>query len=441
MSSAAPLMARFAAVRAATESLAAPLSAEDQLLQSMPNCSPTKWHRAHTAWFFEEFVLKPRGHAPHRAEFGFLFNSYYEAVGPRHPRPARGMLSRPSCEEVAAYRRAVDAKMLDLLGGLDAAATEAIRPLVELGLAHEEQHQELLLTDILHALSQSSLLPAYRGAAEPEPEPRTGAPAPLRFEEFEGGLVTIGRDARDGFAFDSETPAHRVWLEPFALASRPISNAEVRAFVEAGGYGEPSLWLSEGYDFVKAHDLQGPMHARLEGGRFRGFTLDGEVTLDDDAPAGHLSYYEADALARFLGGRLPTEAEWETAAQGAAPEEGHFRESGALRPRAASLGDPSRSGRGVGQLFGDVWEWTSSAYAPYPGYAPAHGAVGEYNGKFMVSQLVLRGGSYFTPRGHVRSYRNFWHPDTRFQMTGARVAQSRPGSPSAVRAREVASGQ
>jgi ergothioneine biosynthesis protein EgtB len=429
---ASTMLERYRAVREATEALAAPLSPEDQLLQSMPSASPTKWHRAHTTWFFEEFILAPRGVPAVDDRFRYLFNSYYEAVGPRHPRPARGMLSRPSASEVADYRRAVDGRMLELVASLDERELAALGPLLELGLAHEEQHQELLLTDILHALHQSPLRPAYRPAASRPPmAPSTEANEAAYFVEHEAGLVTIGHDTARGFAFDNEGPRHRVWLEPYALASRPVSNAELAAFIEAGGYTTPSLWLSEGYDWVKTHALSAPLYVEAEPGSLYGFTLDGMLELDPGAPAAHLSYYEADALARFLGARLPTEAEWEHAAAGLDPREGNLRESGALRPKPGRR--PSVS---LGQMFGDVWEWTSSAYAPYPGFAAASGAVGEYNGKFMVNQLVLRGGSCVTPRSHLRaSYRNFWHADTRFQFTGARLAKSISGASSRVESR------
>jgi ergothioneine biosynthesis protein EgtB len=429
LSSAQTLIERYRAVRDATEALAAPLSPEDQLLQSMPSASPAKWHRAHTTWFFEEFILAPRGIPAVDDRYRYLFNSYYEAVGPRHPRPARGMLSRPSASEVGDYRRAVDGRMNELFASLDEAGLAELTPLLELGLAHEEQHQELLLTDILHALHQSPLRPAYR-PEHARPEPRavanTRAASHLdaaRFVEHEGGLVVVGHDPTRGFAFDNEGPRHRVWLEPYALASRPVSNVELAAFIEAGAYATPSLWLSEGYDWVKAQGLAAPIYVEHEPGSLRGFTLDGMVELDPAAPAAHLSYYEADALARFLGARLPTETEWEHAAAGLDPREGNLRESGALRPKPTAPANV-----GPGQMFGDVWEWTSSAYAPYPGFAAASGAVGEYNGKFMVNQLVLRGGSCVTPRGHVRaSYRNFWHADTRFQFSGARLARSIDG--------------
>jgi len=412
---------RFHAVRAATEALAAPLSAEDQQLQSMPACSPTKWHRAHTTWFWEAFVLAPRGVPPVHAGYGRLFNSYYEALGPRHPRPARGLLSRPTAAEVGAWREVVDARVDTLLTTLDAPDLAALAPLLALGLAHEEQHQELLLTDILHALAQSPLQPAYRG----ESERPVQEGAPLDWVTFAEGPASIGADA-GAFAFDNEGPRHRVWLAPYALATRLVTVGEARAFVEEGGYDTPSLWLSDGLDFVRAHGIRSPGYVTADAGGWEVFGLDGPRAARDDEPVAHLSFYEADAIARFLGARLPTEAEWEHAAAGAvaagAPVGGNLRDSGALRPLPA--GGAGLAATYPTQLFGDVWEWTASGHAPYPGYQPAAGAVGEYNGKFMVNQLVLRGGSCFTPPGHVRpTYRNFWHPETRFQVTGVRLAR------------------
>jgi ergothioneine biosynthesis protein EgtB len=402
---------RYAQVRARTEALAAPLDPEDQQLQSMPSASPTKWHRAHTTWFFEAFVLGPRGVPPVDARHGFLFNSYYEAMGPRHLRPARGLLSRPSAAEISAYRAEVDVRMARLLADAD----EPTAALTTLGLHHEEQHQELILTDILHAFGASPLRPAYRRRA-PAQEPGGDAPGAtpaLGFDRHEGGLLEVGAGP-GGFAFDAEGPRHKVWVDPFELARRPIVVGEVRAFVEAGGYHTPSLWLSEGLEWVRRGGREAPESLRFVDGVALGFTVDGEVPLADDVVASHLSYYEADALARFLGGRLPTEHEWEVAA-GAAPVEGNLLDPAGLRPaRVGARSSP----------YGDVWVWTTSAFGPYPGFRPAAGAVGEYNGKFMVGQQVLRGGSCFTPRGHVRaSYRNFWPPDTTFQMTGARVAR------------------
>jgi ergothioneine biosynthesis protein EgtB len=406
------LLARFRHVRARTEELAAPLSAEDQALQSMPSASPTKWHRAHTTWFFETFVLAPRGVAAVDARYGYLFNSYYESVGERHARARRGMLSRPSCDEVSRYRAAVDARVVETIGAMDAREIAAALPVIDLGIAHEEQHQELLLTDILHAFSENPIRPAYRARAE---KPRAVADESPRFVPFEGGVASIGA-GEDGFAFDNERPRHRTLLQPFAVADRLVTVRELKAFIADGGYRTASLWLSEGWDAVQSEKIAAPLYARSDGGALVVFGLDGTREALDDEPVAHVSFYEADAIARFLGARLPTEAEWEVAASSARVE-GNFVDDVALRAL------PAR-GSGVRQLFGDAWEWTRSSYDPYPGYAPAAGALGEYNGKFMVSQIVLRGGSCFTPRRHVRpSYRNFWPPSTRFQVTGIRLAR------------------
>ncbi|MGK2859863.1 MAG: ergothioneine biosynthesis protein EgtB [Thermoanaerobaculia bacterium] len=414
------LIDRYAAVRTATEELAAPLSPEDQQLQSMPDCSPAKWHRAHTTWFFETFVLLPRGVAPFDPRYGFLFNSYYENVGPRHARPRRGMLSRPTAAEVSTYRRAIDGRMLELLASASEDELAALRPVLELGLAHEEQHQELLLTDILNALAENPLHPAYRHAGAKTREDGGNA-APMRFVDYPGGATEIGVGPSENFAFDNEGPRHRVWLEPYALGDRLVTVGEWKAFADAGGYETATLWLSDGLDFVRAHGIRAPLYARRDGGALVVFGLDGEREAADDEPISHVSFYEADAIATFLGARLPTEAEWEATAGTMNGSEGNFRESGALRPMPAAPG-----GTGLRQLFGDTWEWTRSSYSPYPGFVAGPGAIGEYNGKFMVNQYVLRGGSCFTPREHVRpTYRNFWHPGTRFQVTGIRLAKDR----------------
>jgi ergothioneine biosynthesis protein EgtB len=414
------LAALFVATRARTERLAARLTPEDQQLQSMPDASPTKWHRAHTTWFFETFLLVPAGVDVVDATYGFLFNSYYEAVGPRHERPKRGMLSRPTAAQVGDYRRLVDERLLALLATADATALTQLLPIVELGINHEEQHQELLLTDILHAFSQSPLHPPFLAAAAPAIPRATTATGPLGFVAFDGGLHEIGAPASDieRFVFDNELPRHKQWLEPFALADRLVTHGELTAFIEAGGYRTPSLWLAEGYDFVRSHDIAAPLHYAHESGALHVFTLGGLRVAAADEPVAHVSYYEADAIARFLGARLPSEAEWELAAAQCAVA-GNFVDDGVLRPLPAAAGES-----GVRQLFGDAWEWTRSGYEPYPGYVAAAGALGEYNGKFMVNQRVLRGGSCLTPQRHVRAtYRNFWHPPTRFQMTGIRLAR------------------
>jgi ergothioneine biosynthesis protein EgtB len=414
----------YTATRARTEALASRLSAEDQQIQSMPDASPAKWHRAHTTWFFETFVLAPAGVAPVDPRYGFLFNSYYDGVGPRHARPKRGLLSRPTAAEVGDYRRIVDDRVAKLLTGADAETLARALPVVELGVNHEEQHQELLLTDILHAFSESPLRPAYLA----EPPVDSGArravagrvPDPLRFVPFDGGLAEIGAGA-DGFAFDNERPRHKEWVEPFAIADRLVTVHELGSFVRAAGYHTPSLWLAEGYDFVRAHDLGAPMHAALEEGAFHLFTLGGWRIAGADDPVVHVSYYEADAIARFLGGRLPTEAEWEVASARASTDT-NFMDDGRLSARPATR--PARDVHPLRQMFGDAWEWTRSSYEAYPGFEPPRGAIGEYNGKFMVNQRVLRGGSCLTPRRHIRpTYRNFWPATTRFQMTGIRIVR------------------
>jgi ergothioneine biosynthesis protein EgtB len=412
--------ALYAQTRARTEALAARLSPEDQQLQSMPDASPAKWHRAHTTWFFETFVLSPVGVAPVDARYGYLFNSYYDAVGPRHVRAQRGVLSRPTAAEIGDYRRAVDERMTQWLATAGADARARLLPVVELGIAHEEQHQELLLTDILHAFSQSPLRPAFLERA-PSATPRPASDAgPARFVAFEGGLRQLGAAPDGAFVFDNETPRHSHWLDPFELSDRLVTFGELEAFIQSGGYRTPSLWLAEGYDFVRASDIEAPLHCSFQDGVLRVFSLAGERRPARDEPLVHVSYYEADAVARFLGARLPTEAEWEVAAL-QAPVTGNFVDDEVLHPMPASAaaGAPR-----VRQLFGDAWEWTRSSYEPYPGYRTPAGALGEYNGKFMVSQQVLRGGSCLTPRRHVRAtYRNFWPPATRFQMAGFRLAR------------------
>jgi ergothioneine biosynthesis protein EgtB len=414
----APLAQRYAQVRARSLALAAPLTAEDCQVQSMPDASPTKWHLAHVTWFFETFLLErwERRYAPYDPAFRVLFNSYYQGVGERHPRPQRGLLTRPTLDTVRRYREQVDARMLALLGRGADAERDA---LVELGLQHEQQHQELILTDIKHALSFS---PQARPYARRWPM-TTVRSQPLRWFGYEGGLVEHGHDpARDdAFCFDNETPRHRTWLAPFELASRPVSYGDYLAFMEDGGYRRAELWLSMGWDWVQAGTRCAPLYWREADGRWLNHTLQGEVEIDPRTPVCHLSYFEADAYARWAGARLPTEQEWEHAARDTGTSaRGNFADRGAYHPlphEEPIVGEPA-------QLWGDVWEWTSSSYGAYPGYRPLPGAVGEYNGKFMCGQLVLRGGSCATPAGHVRpSYRNFFPPDAQWQFSGLRLAR------------------
>ncbi|WP_249729129.1 ergothioneine biosynthesis protein EgtB [Acidovorax sp. CCYZU-2555] len=400
------LAAAYVRVRQASHALAAPLSAEDCCVQSMPDASPVKWHLAHTTWFFETFVLEPheRGFAPFHPAFRVLFNSYYQGVGARHPRAERGLITRPGLAQVLAYRAHVDARMHALLvGGVDA----SLHALIELGLQHEQQHQELLLTDIKHLLSCNPLLPAYANA---ETARAPAEPAPLRWLPQDAGLHEIGH-AGQGFAFDNESPRHRVYLNAFALASLPVSNAEYQAFVDGGGYADAGHWLSEGWDWLQTKGRAAPLYwqCRDDGG-WAEFTLQGLQPLAPAQPVVHLSYYEADAYARWAGARLPTEAEWECAA----PQmRGQAAPAPAQRLHPAAHAAP-----------GEVWEWTQSSYAPYPGFRCAEGAVGEYNGKFMVNQYVLRGGSCASPPGHVRpTYRNFFPAGACWQFTGLRLAR------------------
>jgi len=400
-----PLGLAYANVRQASLALAAPLSPEDCCVQSMPDASPVKWHLAHTTWFFETFVLEPNepGFAPFHPAFRVLFNSYYQGVGARHPRAERGLITRPALQQVFDYRQQVDARMQALL----ARPLEApLQALIELGLQHEQQHQELLLTDIKHLLSRNPLLPAYANAIPSQ----AAAPVPMRWLPLAAGLYEIGH-AGAGFAFDNELPRHRVYLNGCALASRPVSNAEYQAFVDGGGYAEPAHWLAEGWDWLQSRGRTAPLYwQRGEDGGWAEFTLHGLQPLAPAQPAVHLSYYEADAYARWAGARLPTEAEWECAAREfAAPAEAASAQW--LHPR-------------MEDAPGEVWEWTQSSYAPYPGFVTAAGAVGEYNGKFMVNQYVLRGGSCASPPGHVRpSYRNFFPTGACWQFTGLRLAR------------------
>ncbi|WP_254062829.1 ergothioneine biosynthesis protein EgtB [Caulobacter sp. S45] len=406
------LLERFVEVRRGSERLAAPLSAEDQLAQSMPDASPTKWHLAHTTWFFETFILKPRGYAAFDPAFGYLFNSYYEALGARQPRPERGLLTRPSSAEVMAYRRHVDAAMIELLDR--PSVDPELAELVVLGFAHEEQHQELILMDIQHLFAQNVLRPAYQTGPAAKATQGAVSAAPT-FIERPGGLVEIGHHG-DGFVFDNERPSHLVHLAPHRLANRLATNAEWQAFMMDGGYGRPELWLSDGWACARTNEWEAPLYWERKAAAWWRFSLNGMAEVEPDAPVVHVSYYEADAFARWSGRRLPTEAEWEAAAHDAR-RPGAFLDDGQFEPQPCTNGD------GLAQMFGDVWEWTASPYTGYPGYRPAEGAVGEYNGKFMINQMVLRGGSCFTPRRHVRAtYRNFFAPHQRWQAAGVRLA-------------------
>lgn len=401
------LARRFQIVRDRSMALAAPLSSEDQAIQSMPDVSPTKWHLAHTTWFFETFLLKPHlaGYQPFDESYDFLFNSYYEAVGPRHPRHQRGLISRPSTDEVKAFRSHVDEAMERLLAN----PTDNLAELTELGLNHEQQHQELLLMDIKHVLSCNPLQPAYRGSG---PRPAAAATT-LGWVEFAEGLYEIGHDD-PGFSFDNEGPRHRVFVDAFRLADRLVTCAEYQAFIKDGGYRRPELWLSDGWATVQAQSWEAPLYWRREGRGWNTFTLEGARTANPAEPVCHLSHYEADAYARWAGARLPREAEWEVAAAASA---GRCKDEDSLHPRHAV------GGQGLRQMTGVLWQWTDSAYVAYPRYRPAAGALGEYNGKFMSGQMVLRGGACVTPAGHSRiTYRNFFPPAARWPFTGLRLA-------------------
>jgi len=407
---AATIADAYHAVRSRTRALAARLSPEDACVQSMPDASPAKWHLAHTTWFFERFILMARApdYRVFNERFDYLFNSYYYTAGQMHARPRRGLVTRPSLAEVLDYRSHVDAGIQSLLEREK--GNEELAFLVTLGINHEQQHQELLLTDIKHLFAQNPLLPAY---AELSPAPSSEA-APLRWVAGKAGRVTVGHDGKD-FAFDSEGPRHEVLLQEHALASRLVTNAEFREFIDDGGYAESALWLSDGWSTVLAEGWNRPLYWQedLE----QTFTLGGVMPIEPDAPVIHLSLFEADAFARWAGCRLPTEFEWEVAARDC-PREGNWADSEAFRPRPASPGE------GLRQVYGDAWEWTGSPYTPYPGFQPLTGSLGEYNGKFMCSQVVLRGGSCATPAGHVRpTYRNFFYPGQRWQFSGVRLAR------------------
>ena len=446
------LLRSYESVRATTDALSAPLEPEDMVVQSMPDVSPTKWHLAHVTWFFETLVLARSGspYSVHHEGYHELFNSYYESLGDPYPRDRRGLLSRPTVKEVRAYRRHVDAAMGELLEASSDESLDELAPTITIGMHHEQQHQELLLMDIKNVLAQNPLRPAYkkearraaqgapsdlltpRGPAAPKvlghPTRPSGSVAPVEWRAFAGGVIELGAGTPgashvptgEHFTYDNERPRHRVLLQPFELASRPVTAGEYVAFMEDGGYERPELWLADGWDRVQRDGWRAPLYWQEDGGGWNVMTLGGLAPLDPDEPVCHVSYYEAEAYARWAGCRLPTEGEWEHAARSAAVP-GTLLESGACHPRP--LREAPADGA-LAQMFGDVWEWTSSSYAPYPDYEPFRGELGEYNGKFMINQMVLRGGCCVTPRSHLRStYRNFYYPHQRWMFAGIRLAR------------------
>ncbi len=411
------LLSFYGEVRSRTEQLCAPLAIEDFGVQSMPDASPTKWHLAHTSWFFETFVLAQNDPAyrPFHAQFGYLFNSYYHRIGAFWPRGQRGLLSRPTVAEVFRYRKHVDATMLRMMGAGEQEMAPEVRERIVLGLHHEQQHQELLLTDLQHAFAGNPLRPVFRERPAEPP----ASPAPLNWHRYPGGVRWIGHKG-DGFAYDNESPRHRVFVAPFALGSRLTTSGEYRAFLEDGGYRRPELWLSDGWAARCAEDWQAPLYWERQDDSWFRMTLAGLWPVRDDDPVCHVSYYEADAYAALGRARLATEAEWETAAE-MCPLHGSFLDSEQLHPRPLPAAAPNDR---PAQMFGEVWQWTASPYVAYPGYRLPEGALGEYNGKFLCNQMVLRGGSCATPKSHFRrSYRNFFPPHARWQFTGIRLAK------------------
>ncbi|MGB9473667.1 MAG: ergothioneine biosynthesis protein EgtB [Candidatus Udaeobacter sp.] len=417
------LLARFHQIRDFTNRLCANLEPEDCVVQSMPDVSPTKWHIAHTTWFFETFILKKfsPGYRSEIPEYAYLFNSYYNAAGDMHRRDLRGLISRPTVRQAQRYRASIDSHIDNLLTGADEKLLNEIEPMLILGFHHEQQHQELLITDIKHVFAQNPLYPVFRDRARPPGALKTSADGsairPCHFLEFEETIVAIGHDGH-GFAYDNEEPRHRALVHAFSLASRPVTNGEYLAFIADNGYSRPEFWLSLGWMTVNEQRWQAPLYWTMRDGKWWYFTLSGFRPVDESEPVTHVSYFEADAYANWAGARLPTEFEWERAALDC-PIEGNFVDDENFHPRARMEND-----KRLHQMFGDVWEWTRSAYSPYPGYRAAPGALGEYNGKFMCNQYVLRGGSCATSRSHIRcTYRNFFQPEKRWQFTGIRLAR------------------
>ncbi len=409
------------AVRRFSEALVEPLEPEDCVVQTMVDVSPAKWHLAHTSWFFDTFILQPHlpGFRPLAEQYAYLFNSYYNAAGPMHCRDRRGYISRPTVRETMEYRRYVDEHMLRLLERLESEPSEHLSALLEVGINHEQQHQELMVTDIKHVFAQNPLHPIYRSLRTPH---GLGV-GPVRWVEFEEGVRWIGHAPEHGFSFDNEGPRHREFVGRFALADRLVTNGEYRAFIDDGGYSRPELWLSLGWMTVRQEGWKAPLYWEKADTEWRHYTLAGPHAVIDDEPVCHVSYFEADAYARWAGARLPTEAEWELAAADA-PISGNFADDGFFQPVPLGTTDLWDNAHAIHQLFGDVWEWTRSPYAPYPGYAPVEGALGEYNGKFMCNQMTLRGGSCATSRSHIRrTYRNFFAPEKRWQFSGIRLAR------------------
>jgi ergothioneine biosynthesis protein EgtB len=428
------LLARFRKLRNFTTTLCAGLEPEDYVVQSMPDVSPTKWHLAHTTWFFETFILKKfiEGYRPEIPEYAYLFNSYYNAAGDMHRRDLRGLISRPTVTEAQRYRASIDSHIENLLSDADEKLLDDIEPILVLGRHHEQQHQELLITDIKHVFAQNPLYPVFRSGRarhSVRAEERTATPTrrgPYRFVDFEEATVAIGHDGR-GFAYDNEGPRHQALIPAFSLASRPVTNGEYIAFIKDNGYRRPEFWLSLGWMTVNEQRWQAPLYWTKHDGAWWHFTLSGFRPVDGSEPVTHVSYFEADAYANWAGARLPTEFEWERAALNR-PIDGNFVENELFHPAptaaASTVSAEKTANEDLHQMFGDVWEWTRSAYSPYPGYRAAPGALGEYNGKFMCNQYVLRGGSCATSRSHIRrTYRNFFQPEKRWQFTGIRLAR------------------